>query len=523
MHRFAGIRENKLAPLQWRRFVSEYELPSGWSWVTLEDVVESVRNGISTKPVGHAGVSILRISAVRAGALDTTDVRYLPGDVSDYADFIVQPDDVLFTRYNGNADLVGAAARVPSGVTSTVYPDKLIRVRPITSLIEPKYLEAASNVGPSRRHIESHSKSAAGQVGISGADLKKTPIPLPPSGEQRRIVAKLHELRTRSRKAREALDEVPALLEQLKQSVLAAAFRGDLTAEWRAAHPNVEPASVLLERIRAERRRRWDESNPRKPYGSPEPIAEHLASDLWELPPSWSWASVSEVVSSERPLCYGVVQPGADEGDVPLVRVCDVDDRMNIDASSLRRISSEVAAEYSRSRLTGGEVLVSVVGTIGRIAVVPDFLAGANIARALARIAPHEPINGCWIALALQSDALARHLVRESREVARKTLNLGDLAGIPIPLAPPEEMDAIIAAVTRSFRTIHGLLDAVRANALELDELDRTVLAKAFRGELVPQDPNDEPAEILLARLRAEAGATPTRKPRGRARRTEPS
>src|SRR5690606_14916157 len=95
---------------------------------------------------------------------------------------------------------------------------------------------------------------------ISRKNLGDLELPLPPLNEQRRIVDKIEALTARSRRAKEALDAVPALLDKLRQSILAAAFRGDLTKEWRAAHPDVEPASVLLERIRKERRARWEEA-----------------------------------------------------------------------------------------------------------------------------------------------------------------------------------------------------------------------------------------------------------------------
>ena len=131
---------------------------------------------------------------------------------------------------------------------------------------------------------------------------------MPPLAEQRRIVAKIEALQERSRRAREALSEVGPLLEQFRQSVLAAAFRGDLTADWRAAHPNVEPASELLQRIRAERRRRWEqaelakyEAKGQKPpknwkdkYKEPEPVDD---SDLPELPDGWVWATIDELQS----------------------------------------------------------------------------------------------------------------------------------------------------------------------------------------------------------------------------------
>ena len=142
---------------------------------------------------------------------------------------------------------------------------------------------------------------------ISQEKLSELDIPVPPLNEQRRIVAKIEALQERSRKARAALEAIPPLLEQFRQSVLAAAFRGNLTADWRAQHPDVEPASVLLDRIRAERRRHWEEAELAKMqakgkmpkdekwkerYEEPEPVDE---TEMPELPEGWCWARWDEV------------------------------------------------------------------------------------------------------------------------------------------------------------------------------------------------------------------------------------
>jgi type I restriction enzyme S subunit len=130
--------------------------------------------------------------------------------------------------------------------------------------------------------------------------------------EQERIVKKIEELQTRSHRAREALEGIPDLLDQLRQSVLAAAFRGDLTTEWRAKHPDVESASELLKRVRIERRKRWEEAEleklkakdltgekldaefakRRKQYKEPIPVDP---TDLPKLPEGWCWASWHEI------------------------------------------------------------------------------------------------------------------------------------------------------------------------------------------------------------------------------------
>jgi type I restriction enzyme S subunit len=130
--------------------------------------------------------------------------------------------------------------------------------------------------------------------GINRNDLYEIKLPLPPLPEQRRIVAKIEALFRQSRRGREALDAVPDLLAQFRQAVLAAAFRGDLTER----DPDDEPASVLLERILAERRRKWEEDlhaqgkDPsRRKYKEPAPPD---TSDLPELPEGWMWVTVEQ-------------------------------------------------------------------------------------------------------------------------------------------------------------------------------------------------------------------------------------
>src|SRR5260221_3625198 len=125
---------------------------------------------------------------------------------------------------------------------------------------EPTLLAASINPAHGRDWVRSCVTQQAGQANVSGGKLKDLEVPIPPLNEQRRIVAKLEGLQARSRRARDALDAVPPLLEKLRQSILAAAFRVDLTKDWRAKHKDVEPASELLKRIRTERRKKWEDA-----------------------------------------------------------------------------------------------------------------------------------------------------------------------------------------------------------------------------------------------------------------------
>jgi restriction endonuclease S subunit len=140
------------------------------------------------------GIPILRISAVRPMTLDVGDIRFLPPPASLYRDFLVSAGDLLFTRYNGSRAHVGVAALAKQVPELLIHPDKLIRVRLLRKLVSAGFIEAASNTGASRAHLEKLIRTTAGQSGVSGSDIKRMPIPLPPVGEQARALAEVQRL-----------------------------------------------------------------------------------------------------------------------------------------------------------------------------------------------------------------------------------------------------------------------------------------------------------------------------------------
>ena len=202
-------------------------LPEGWTWASVDQLLISLRNGLSRKPEDSPpGIPILRISAVRPLDLDLEDRRYYrPHDGEAVTDHAICASDLLFVRYNGTKELVGACALVPAVQEPVLYPDKLIRGRVVAdSLVSPGYVALAATVGISRKHIDELIKTTAGQQGISGGEIKRMPIPLPPFLEQQRIIA---EVDRRLSIVREVEAEVVANLKRaqaLRQSVLSRAF-----------------------------------------------------------------------------------------------------------------------------------------------------------------------------------------------------------------------------------------------------------------------------------------------------------
>jgi type I restriction enzyme S subunit len=371
---------------------------------------------------------------------------------------------------------------------------------------------------------------------IEFSRLKEFNIPIAPCAEQERIVAKVDELCSELDAGVASLKRAKALLKKYRQAVLKAAVTGELTRDWRERRKGEirESGAELLQRILKARRAAWEagelaklrakgklpkDDRWKQKYREPQPPD---TTALPALPDGWVWATVQQLCEAERPISYGVLQPGADVSDgIPLVRVGDVSDG-HVAVGGLKRITSAIADEYRRTTLRGGEVLLTVVGSIGRTAVVPPSLAGANIARAVAMLPVSPLARAPWVELWLRFEPNRQRLESMAHEVARKTLNLEDVRDFAVPVPSFEEQDQIIEEVEDSDSLAEVLLASTNTIGSQASSLRQSILKAAFAGKLVPQNPNDEPARVLLERIRTECAAKPGTR-RGRRPRKPPA
>lgn len=226
------------------------ELPEEWVWASLDQLSSMVRNGLSQKPsTDPIGYPILRINAVRPLSVNLNEVRYLSLNSTEVADYLLEEGDLLVTRYNGSVDLLGVAGVVRGLNVPTVHPDKLIRIKPVLKSTLADWIEICAAIGESRKHVVSRVKTTAGQTGISGEDVKKMPIPLAPFYEQSMAIEIVGNTMQEIIEQDKAINLLLTKSAAQRKNILKAAFSGQLAPQ----DPNDEPASVLLERIRAER------------------------------------------------------------------------------------------------------------------------------------------------------------------------------------------------------------------------------------------------------------------------------
>jgi type I restriction enzyme, S subunit len=510
-------------------------IPTQWVWARLKDLVSPeapicygvVQPGEDSRD----GVPLVRVCDLTNGTVDATALRMISEQVAaSYERSKLKGGEVLVSLVG----TIGRTAIVPNDLAGATIARAIARIT-LCHPLRPWWLHFWLSTPRMQTSLVQDAREVARKT-LNIAQVRNLLVPVAPEAEQRRIVDKIEALSAKSRRAKAALDAVPPLLERFRQSILAAAFRGDLTADWRAKNPDVEHASKLLERIRTERRQRWEAAELEKlrakgkpptddrwkaKYEEPEAVDTE---GLPELPEGWAWASVEEICRPGAPAVYGIILPGDHiPNGVPYIRPADID-AGRVDANSLKCTTLEIAANYSRSSLKENDIVLSIVGTIGKVLVVPKELDGANITQSSARIRPVDDLSVEFLRRALQSPLLTSQFDRYRFGNAVQRLNVEHVRALAVPVAPPAEQAAVVDALARiDVERLGSTLSRMRA---DLTKLNSAILAKAFRGELVPQDPNDEPASTLLERIRAEREVqssveTPKRKGKKRALKPE--
>jgi len=333
---------------------------------------------------------------------------------------------------------------------------------------------------------------------ITGDRLKGFAVPLPPLPEQHSIVAKIEELFTKLDAGVDALKKIKKQLKRYRQAVLRDAFQGKLTQEWREAHKHeLEPASAVLERIQEQRR-----ENAKAKYKELLPLD---ASDLAELPEGWVWTRVGLI--SEM-IQYGTSEKARkDASGIPILRMGNIQDGKLV-LEHLKYLPKDWP-QLNDFILRDGDVLFNRTNSaelVGKTAVYKHYHPAALFASYLIRIRVNEEAYDPGVLSFFINSFYGRQFIASvvSQQVGQANVNGTKLALMPIPLPPLPEQHKIVEEIERCLSIADEIEKAVDQSLKQAGRLRRSILKRAFEGKLVPQDPNDEPAEKLLERIKEE-------------------
>ena len=457
------------------------ELPDGWTSCYIEDLASYVTSGSRdwSKYYSSRGALFVRtenINTNRLSPLEEIARVELPASVEGKRT-LISKDDLLITITGAN---VGKCAHVDRVIPEAYVSQSVALVR----LLEPslagfihKQLLAPSVDG--KRTLLQESAYGIGRPVLSLADVRQVKIYLAPLGEQRRIAAKLDTTLAAVDACRQRLDGVAAILKRFRQAVLAAATSGELTREWREERGMEES---------------WEEQ-----------VLGNLLSDLR----------------------YGTAQKCTyDDCGKPVLRIPNILEGA-ISHDDLKYAEFD-QPEIEKLAIRAGDLLVirsnGSLDLVGRTALASEADKGFLFAGYLIRLRPRqEVVNPGFLLLVLLSPVTRRRIELAARSTSGvNNINSKFLSGLQLGLPSLEEQHEIVRRAQDLFTLADQLEARLTAARKVVDRLTPALLAKAFRGELVPQDPSDEPASVLLDRIRAarqaEAGAgKPSRRGRRKA------
>ncbi|MFE2500454.1 restriction endonuclease subunit S [Streptomyces rubiginosohelvolus] len=341
------------------------------------------------------------------------------------------------------------------------------------------------------KYIEGAARTTAGIYKINQQILAGVKLPIPPLSEQRRIVECLDDHLSRLDAAGNSLSHAASLFAPQTRSLYTAATEG------RSSRPSIEP----VPNFRATRQDVWQSGNEGKKYRSP---AIPDVSTRPVIPNEWGLFSLEELTDPIRIIRYGILMPKVkSEGIVPHVEVKDLAG-CTLQGKRLHLTSAELDEKFSGSRILPGDVLLAVRGSYDRSSVVPKSLAGANVSRDVARIAPLSGIESEYLQIYLQSRFAQQYLKNHARGVAVKGVNIAAVRAMPVAVPPLSTQREIIEEVHQRKTEVDPVFAAVGRSVQRGMMLRRAVLVQAFSGRLVAQNPMDEPVSVTLQRTGSE-------------------
>ena len=520
----------------------ENKLPKSWVWNQIVDLLAENPNGklfqqgwspqCHNHPAPNDHWGVLKTTAIQDGEFWEHENKELPESLEPRPHIEVCEGDILMTCA-GPRNRCGVVCFVKKTRQKLLMSGKMYRFRTNSQLLDSKYLE-----GFIRSHHAQHAIDTM-KTGISDSGLNLTHgrfaelmIPLAPLNEQKRIVAKIEELFSELDNGIAALKTAREQLKVYRQAVLKHAFEGKLTAKWREKNADkLESPEQLLARIQQEREahyqeqledwkaavKKWEANGKEgKKPGKPKSLkdfGEFQEDVLIKLPilaDSWVWKKLGFLTTGVE---YGTSAKSSETGSTPVIRMGNLQNG-HIDWSDL--VYTSDSDEIEKYSLRKNDLLFNRTNSpelVGKTAKYkgekPALFAGYLI-----RINQIETIAlSDYINYFLNSHIAKQHGNSVKTDgVNQSNINGEKLQNYPFPFCSIAEQSVIVNMLEKKLSLTDASIRDIELQLSKAETLRQSILKKAFSGQLVPQDPSDEPASKLLARIQAEKEFVNTQK-----------
>lgn len=507
------------------------ELPSGWALETVGDVAHFVRGVTyskqhSSRVSGSGLLPVLRANNIGNG-LNFDDLVFVP-DRFVSEEQIVREGDLVLAMSSGSKSVVGKAAiaRSPQRCGFGAFCGVIRPSEHFHHSLLGYYFQTKSY-----RNAVSGASKGVNINNLKAEHILDRPLRIPPAAEQGRIADKIDELFSRIDEGERALDRVQKLVERYRQSVLKAAVTGELTREWREKQTKsdapIETGDALLARILTARREAWEKAeldkmkakgvkpkNDRWKQKYTEPPPPDTV-ELPELPVGWAWASLDAMCSLITSGSRGWSQHYADTGSL-FIRAQNIK-RDVLELDDVAFVDLAGVTEGIRTKVTVNDLLITITGAnVTKTALVTSAIEAAYVSQHVGLARPVLADISQYLFRWIVSPANGRAaLLAAAYGAGKPGLSLEDLKELAIALPPQAEQEVICDLLDIEFVRIESITTDAKLRSKAVLGLRQAILKEAFSGNLIPQDPTDEPASALLERIAAEYATSPSTPKRG--------
>jgi len=448
--------------------MSKREIPESWALDSLSGLCEFIRNGISAKQTKvPPGDPLSRIETISSGHIDFTKIGFAKIPEIKKNQYRLLGGDILLSHIN-SFEHIGKSAIFNSDQV-LYHGMNLLCLRP-KDLIDSKFLANYLKSNLARDYFKSKCKRAINQVSINTKDVGDLQVPIPPVSEQRRIVSKIEATKERVQAIEASISKADELIEKYREALLQKAFRGELVPQ----DPKDEPASKLIERIRAEKEKQSDGKKKKKdelPSIKPEEIP-------FEIPSSWLWLRLGDLISVSSG--DGLTAKEQKGGSIPVFG------------------GNGVAGYHSQANINLSSIIIGRVGAkCGVVHVTPDK---AWVTDNALIVKPKLDVDKKWLAEALSW----LNLNADANRSAQPVISGSKIYPRLIPLPPRDEQVRIVSKIQSQLVSIESLKQTKSKIAEICAVISESILESAFSGNLVRQEISEGTGHDLIDRVKTE-------------------
>ena len=471
-------------------------VPERWAWTVLGEICTKPQYGWTTRASHREGsIKLVRTTDITKGRIDWKTVPFCTEGPVDEEKYLLRSGDIVISR----AGSVGASMLLQDPIPRAVFASYLIRFK--TRLgVDPRFVGFFLKTTRYWAVIRG-SASGIALPNVNAKKLAALDLPLAPLAEQRCIVAKIESLFAKLDEGVAALKRAEVNLERYRASVLKAAVEGRLTERWRSENPPEETAEVMLRRIEVPPRPGRYRSRFRGVI--PGHAALSVGATHSRLPHAWSWAPLADVARLESGHTPSRRRPEWWGGDVPWVGLKDA--RAHHGGAifeTLQSTNEDGLANSAARLLPRNTVCLSRTASVGYVVVLARPMATSQD---FVNWICTEALEPRWLQIVLLADPAA--LRRFGKGSTHTTVYFPEVLSLHVAVPPIAEQRAIVAEVDARLSQAADQEAIIRDALKRSSILRQSILKRAFEGRLIPQDSADEPASVLLERIRTEREA----------------